>query len=340
MYSKNLLISLFTSIVVLVMLLTLTELVLYLIKKPIPRVESVYSYVQFNIDYGLEFKPNHVYNEYDSGGKVNSHGFYSPEIVEEKKFKRLAFIGDSYTIGPGLNQEENYPHQVYKKLKEKDPELEYLVSAIGGLSPFQNKFIYKEKIMKFKPDILIYQLYDNDIGDDYIFSLSPYYARMQVWSHVPPLLRKSMLVQQFMIIAADWRTREYEKKYNSTQKIILDNPKKIWEEYTKPSLDEMLEMSRQQGAKFVLLYLPSGYSFIEYNSDKPAPEGYILEGLTRKWAVENKVPYVSMYEEFKTVDTEELNELYLPEEKGYHLNKVGTDLVFNELNKIISSMNF
>lgn len=328
---KKITIAIFSLIVSII----ISELILPFIRQPIKEIESVYDYTQFNINYGLEFKPNYNYKEFGYGGKTDSFGFYSPPISLEKKGKRLAFMGDSYTIAPGIAMEDNFPYKVSKKLSKDYKNLDYLTAAIGGLSPLSNKFIYQKKVSQFNPDIVIYQSFDNDIGDDYIFAYSQYYAKIKVWNSIPPYLRNSMIVQQLIIAATEYLTSSYESFYEDKKNIIKDNPKKVWDEYSRPSLDELLKISKENGAKFILVYIPSGQVFPNEYIGKPLEKKYILASLLKDWAKENKVPFVDMYDDFIKRNTEEFNEIFLPEEKGFHLTREGADLLSEKLFHVV-----
>lgn len=313
------------------------EFILRRSKKPINEIESVYHYSQFNINYELELKPNYNYEESGYGGKVNSYGFYSPSILVDKQGKRVAYMGDSYTFGLGLSLEDNFTYKVSKKLKDENRISDYLVAATAGMSPFQNQFIYKNKVSRFKPDIVVYQAFDNDISDDYMFAYSQYHAKIKVWNSVPAFLRGSMIVQQIMIIATEHLTKAYDSFYKETKEVINDNPEKVWEEYTKPSLDEILSLARENEAKLVLLYIPAGKVFANEYIGIPLEERYILNTLLKQWTKENKVSFVDMYDDFLKRNTEKFNEIYLPEERGFHLTSEGADMVSERLYSLLKN---
>ncbi len=306
------------------------EIFLRIIKKPINQIESVYHHTQFNINHGLEFKSNYKYEAYGYEETSNSFGFYSPPISLGKKGKRIAYIGDSYSVGPGISLEENFPHKVSSKLKEKI-DLDYLVAAVPGTSPFSNKFILKNKVIKFKPDIVVYQSFDNDIADDYIFAYSQYHAKLKVWNSVPSYLRNSILIQRLILISGDLLTKKYSEIYESTKSIIKKYPEKVWNEYSKPSLNEILKISKENNAKLIILHIPSGLVFPNEHIGQPLEKKYILGKFLEEWAKENKVPFIDMYDDFVKRNTEEFNEIYLPGEKGFHLTREGADIVSRKL---------
>src|SRR5258706_7179037 len=141
--------------------LILAEIIVEHIKKPILTVEDISQYGQFNLNYGMEFKPNFLYSEYGVKYRTDSHGFYSPEISKSKKGPRIAYLGDSYSVGPGVQTEKYYPYVVSNQLKKKYKNLDYLVAAIGGQSPFPESIIFKKKVLPFNPDLVVYEEFDD-----------------------------------------------------------------------------------------------------------------------------------------------------------------------------------
>lgn len=319
-------------------MLLVAEIVIRLFKKPLEVIESTSSYAQFNLETGMEFKPNYLYKEYGVTYRVDSRGFYSPELAKEKKGVRIAYLGDSYSIGPGIPAKKNFPFVVSNELKKKYKNLDYFVAAIGGQSPLQELNIFKQKALPLKPDLVVYEEFDEDIRRDYIYNYSLRFTRLKVWNNVPNWLKQSALVQQAMILAMNFLGERNLAYYEKTQQFPVKNPEEAWKKYTKPSLDEMLRLTREHRAQFVLLYIPKGSSFKnEYIDFKP--EGrYILSELSRKWAKKNNVPYVNMYDEFVKHNTEKYNELYLPSEKGFHLTEFAASLTSKKLFEVVNKL--
>lgn len=314
----------------------LAEIIISTIKPPLKKIESVSDFVQFNIHYGLEPKPNIEYKEYGYKVKVNSKAVYGDEISKEKNGLRIAYLGDSYSVGPGIDFKKNYPYLINKKIQSRHPKADFLIGGIGGSSPFQQKFIYQTKIASYKPDIVVYELFDNDIGDDYIFRYSQYFARIQVYNAVPNFLRNSKLVQQLMILAMNQLESYYKYKYETTKHIMAKNPDEIWKKYTEPAMNQMLQLSREQKSKFIVIYIPSGWTFNdEYTAGPTHDKKYILEKASADWARRHGIPYTNMRSILSKYNTTGLNELYLPGDKGYHLTTLGASLVADKTYDLI-----
>lgn len=102
---------------------------------------------------------------------TNSQGLRSlREITKEKEQKtiRILCLGDSYTMGWGVNDEDTYPELLYQKLKRKYPSAKFEVINAGFL--FSNVLdhidYFREKGRLLKPDIVIEQYCYNDIDTD------------------------------------------------------------------------------------------------------------------------------------------------------------------------------
>ncbi len=339
-WKKNLLPLLIPTVLVILsisLVLVITELVLRNYPDPLKPVESVSDYYQFNIETGLEPKPNVKYNEYGFDVEINKNGFFGPEIPLEKKGLRLAFLGDSYSDGPGIDFKDNYPYKLTEKIREQSgKEVDFVIGGFGGSSPLGQKVVYEKKIQPYHPDVVVYELYDNDVRDDYVYSLSSYAARLKAHSMIPQFLRGSRISKFVEASLAKGITRFYEQKYEKTKSILETRPDEVWEKYTKPSLDEMLAKSKVNNSKFVLFYIPSGWEFDnEYAENKKGTTRFFLASAASSWASAHEVPFVDMYDWFIPYNTEQINEIYLPGEKGYHLNEFGASLVTDQLEKVV-----
>ncbi|OGE32028.1 hypothetical protein A2631_02830 [Candidatus Daviesbacteria bacterium RIFCSPHIGHO2_01_FULL_44_29] len=341
---KNLAGSLGIALVATIITLSIGEAVLRLIRKPLSLVESSSDYYQFNYAYGIEPKPNLKYIEYGFDVFTNSLSLYGPAVGPKSDQVRIAYMGDSYSVGPGIDTKDNYPTKVTEVLAKKfNRKFDFVIGGYGGSSPATQATVLERKILPLKPNVIVYELYDNDPGDDYVFHYSPYFARMQVYDLFPAPLRQLQITQQFILLASNQLSKYLDFRYNQGERILDGSGllhKKIdyvWNSYTKPALWKMLEASKQNGASFYLFHIPIGWDFDnEYNHETKALERYFLGTYAKVWADEEDVPYIDMYDTFKENNTETLNELYLPGERGYHLTEQGAQLVTDKLVDLIT----
>ncbi len=316
-------------------MIVIIEIVLGRLSSHIPEIESVHDYTQFNISYGLEPKPNLNYPEYGFSVRTNEWGMYSPNIPLEKKLTRMAFLGDSYSVGPGIDYKDNFPYKVTENLKKHFDDIDYFVAGLGGSSAAPQALLFEKKYLKFKPDIVVYELYD-DIRRDYYWNYGPYLSKIKVWNSVPPPLRKFNIMQQFMKIATTWNTKKNEEYYERTKEIMDEDPKKAWDLYTASALSRIYSITQENNIKFFLVCLPNGYQFNDEYKEGPA-ESKISPNCENAniWAKENSVPYLDAYPHLEKLNTEALNELYLDESRGYHLTATGTAVVSDQITSMI-----
>jgi lysophospholipase L1-like esterase len=82
---------------------------------------------------------------------------------------RIALFGDSYTMGFGVADTEDYPTLLEDRLNRKRPltecnRYEILNFAIGGYSAIQSALLAKVQVPKFNPDVVMYVPSHNEFG--------------------------------------------------------------------------------------------------------------------------------------------------------------------------------
>jgi len=319
--------------------LTVAEGALRLSKEPIKEIVSIYDFFQFNINYGIELKPHYTFNGIiGKEGTTDSHGFCGPKLEKKKPDLRIAYVGDSYTIAPGIRFADNYPYLATRGLSKVHPSIDYICAGVGGSSPSQQTRIIEQKLLQHQPDVIVYQLHDNDLEDDYVFAYSQYLSHMKVWEQVPPNLRRSMIVQQLMQIKIESDKRNNEQIYEQTKSIISENPKYIWDRYTRPALEQITKITSEHDIRFVILHIPAGTAFENEYTHAPSENLYILHDLLTQWTKESNIPFISTYEQLLAQNTETYHELYLPEERGYHLTEKGAKIVSTQVEEILTKI--
>lgn len=123
--------------------------------------------------YFSSLKPNSACHfttgDYDVSLKTNNHGFISDKNIHLEKppgIKRVAFIGDSYTMGQGVTQNLNYPSLIGNLLNQKGVKTEIINASMTGVGIDWYYLRLKEKVVSFKPDIVVVGIYlGNDLAD-------------------------------------------------------------------------------------------------------------------------------------------------------------------------------
>jgi hypothetical protein len=123
----------------------------------------------------LQLQPNHTCEltymdnpSHKTVVKTNSLGFRNPEITLQKPpdTTRILFIGDSFTMGWGVNETDAYPRVVEKLLNQNDPhtKIETINAGFAGGEPSGYYQYLKYSAFDLNPDIVVIGFFlGNDI---------------------------------------------------------------------------------------------------------------------------------------------------------------------------------
>lgn len=122
-----------------------------------------------NISVLNEIPSNHPY-----AFTTNSEGLRGLEDIQKHADKgktfRILCLGDSFTMGWGVDDEWTYPELLKRDLSKKYPDIRFEVINSGML--FTNILdqydYYKDKGEKLRPDLIIVQYCYNDVDTDFI----------------------------------------------------------------------------------------------------------------------------------------------------------------------------
>lgn len=102
--------------------------------------------------------------------KINSEGLSDVEcpIVKTNNEVRILGIGDSFTEGHGADADSTWLKFLERKMKSDTchlPNLKFINAGVCGSDPFFEYVLLRDKLIKYKPDIAIFQFCENDISD-------------------------------------------------------------------------------------------------------------------------------------------------------------------------------
>src|SRR5580765_8979040 len=101
---------------------------------------------------------------------LNEDGFRNAPITATKRagVLRIACIGDSWTFGMNVNQDQTYPARLETLFKQRRPapEVEILNFGVLGYSSFQGLELLKRRVLDLQPDVLVigFGMNDSDVG--------------------------------------------------------------------------------------------------------------------------------------------------------------------------------
>ena len=95
-------------------------------------------------------------DQFDAALTTNSHGFRGrSELAIEKSdgVKRIAFIGDSFTFGWGVDDDEVFVSLFEEKFKGSGKEIETINAAVYGYDIVQYREVF-DRLIKYNPDVI------------------------------------------------------------------------------------------------------------------------------------------------------------------------------------------
>jgi hypothetical protein len=220
--------------------------------------ENAYTTDIFDPHRGWSIKPNLV-DMLMSDGKVlntNSKGIRGTEEYQYGKStkKRILILGDSFTFGEEVNDNESYSSY----LQEMLPLAEVINFGVHGYGHDQMLIYLKEEGIKYKPDVVILGFVDLDMVRN-ILEFRDYSKPKYELSHgklilknypVPPpdvFLKEKSLRPRFIELLTII--------YHGFRKKIGWEKKQV-EEITTAILDEMVKQIKNMGAIPLFVHLP------------------------------------------------------------------------------------
>ena len=115
----------------------------------------------------------------DNTGSVvttNADGFRTHWTREAfgRHRRRVALVGDSFTFGLGVNDDETVPVQLERILRDRlgTEDLAVLNAGTISWSPLTQRRAFRELVVPYRPTLTLLLLDATDIGDDYHYGLS------------------------------------------------------------------------------------------------------------------------------------------------------------------------
>jgi len=129
-----------------------------------------------NIEFIYDSNPRGYFDQKNAvQHNTNSMGFRGQEYVKEKEKNtvRIAFLGDSFTFGEGVRDEDLFSNKLAKKLNENSPDIAYETYnfGVGGYNTEQSVFLLKNIVLELNPDIVVLGYTLND-AEPKLFSVN------------------------------------------------------------------------------------------------------------------------------------------------------------------------
>lgn len=128
-----------------------------------------FGFYQFDPTIGWVGVPNAegtlVTTESETAVHFNSAGLRDDEYTLEKPegVTRIAVLGDSFTWGYGVEQDENFAAVLEQRFAIEGQPVEVINFGLTGYGTDQSYLIYQEIAHAYDPDIVILAFYENDV---------------------------------------------------------------------------------------------------------------------------------------------------------------------------------
>jgi len=120
------------------------------------------------------YKPFRIFNPYDFDirTKTNNLGFRGEDVPERKDPSefRIVMLGDSFTLGTGVSDEDTFWRLLEKRLNGTDGKRFRVISTgISSYSPILEYITLKRNIDALKPDLVIMNFDMSDLLNEYVY---------------------------------------------------------------------------------------------------------------------------------------------------------------------------
>ena len=272
------------------------------------KAEALHRYSDIS-ELVYEMKPSFSFRDFHGVVKTNSFGMRGGEYAMEKPagVYRICVIGDSVAFGMYLPVEETFAHLLEGDLnRQLGHRFEVLNFSVAGYNASQEKIILKEKVLRFKPDMVIVSFCPND--DTYTDGLGKMSRAFSPFS-----------------IGNQLHSRTVCFLMHRLEKSIFSKMTDIGQ--VEGLLGELARESRKNGFEALVLLIPYNYQK-EYTEKKK-------HAAVRDFAQREKLLYLDFFKAWQDAGSETRKDSYL-EDDIVHLSSLGMRKVANGIYEYIA----
>ena len=157
--SKNILFNAIVFFISLMVGVILIEFVLFILKFP--------TEVSIQFAHPPNFQETRKNIEFCYDFSTNSRGLRYEELALKKlpESHRVFVIGDSYTEGFGVSENERFTNYLEKYFSKDDKRIQFINGGMTGTGPLRYGRVFLNIGMEYEPDALLICLYANDISN-------------------------------------------------------------------------------------------------------------------------------------------------------------------------------
>jgi len=115
-------------------------------------------------DLGHRHKPSAEAHLMGERVRTDSRGFRGPEIAATAApgVARIAFVGDSITLGWGVAEQETFAHRVIEELQRQGRKVDGYNLGVGNYNTTQELALFRAAGAALRPDIVVLAYFIND----------------------------------------------------------------------------------------------------------------------------------------------------------------------------------
>jgi lysophospholipase L1-like esterase len=274
--------------------------------------------------------------DYDTWVTVNSQGYRGPERARPKPagVQRLWLLGDSFTLGTGVEDDECFAALLEKRLNTpgRGGRFEVLNGGVGSYAPLLEYLDLLQRGLSFEPDLVVLAFDVSDLWQEEGYRLVARFATdgtplassgLDSLARIPPAARVERWLRRHSYAWA-WglaRLDEWDRPWERTA--ILEGRAQGILDYTfredqtpyeerwlaiEDSLRRVVHACRERGARFALVTYPWGHQvnareWPEGRRAAGVPEGRVAgqPGARRlaALAAQERVPFFDMTDDFR-----------------------------------------
>ena len=201
---------------------------------------------------------------------INRYGLRGPNVEPKQPegvFRILA-LGDSFTFGEGVADNETFVMQLEKILNaEKNTTAGYryqtINAGIAGYNTSDEVTYLKNRWLMFEPDIVLLNFYLNDAYDESQFGTFISGVGVSTSLEVYKLISNSRFIQWTIKMWKRWRISQCVTKIYNSQ--FSDNPQLSGHDWnaSKQAITQAVELTSTRNIRFVLVIFPELYELTE-----------------------------------------------------------------------------
>ncbi len=313
--------------------------------------------------------------EWDISVKMNADGLRDDEIKPKENYDyRILMLGDSFTIGWGIDQGQTFSDLLEQKFNQNQLNVDVINGGTTSYSPLLEYLFLKEKGLKYNPDLIILNFDLSDFQNDYYYQklarydtsgkiigvsteeanfLKSIYLKVKLIKFLesPFLVLDSKFPSQTILGEKYFYNLDYDR-YALTRENISPEAEIKYTETSLKYLKLIQQLALEKNITLVLVAYPyghqvSGEEWAKGRHNYGFEQGKIYssrpEEILAKFAAENNIAFISLYPEFKASDKFPLYYPYdghlTPEGHQLFADSLYAKLIKNNIFTTISAQN-